>query len=176
MAIWRARDVQVFVLAGSEPVTEGDVADFASETDVSYIFKNVEFKEPERATGEVKLLGATAGAANSETYEEDATPSELSAETIFSPKSGDTFDISEFFYTYSGTSAKLFNYASDPANPHIYVRFGDATNYVGFIMDSCKLNTTGGVSVEAGAEATASAKMTSSANTTYKVKGGTYAA
>jgi len=173
MAIWRGRDVQIFF---NTEESEGDATHFVSDDDVSYIFKSTEFKEPERTTGEIKLLGSTSGAANAETYEEDATPSELSGDSLFNPKTGETFDLAELFYSYTGTTAKLFNYASDPANPSVYIRFGDATNYVGFIMDNVKLNTTGGLKVDAGAEATSSMKVTASANETYKVKGGTYAA
>jgi len=67
------------------------------------------------------------------------------------------------------------NFGQDPANPGIMIVFGDETNYVGFIMQNTKLNTTGGVKVEGGAEASASMKVTASANETLKVKGGTYA-
>ena len=172
MALWRARDVQIYV----STTTTSTPSDFFALTDTSYVFKGVEFKEPERTTGEVKLLGATSGNANSETYEEDATPAELSGDTLFTAKKGDTFDLASLYYTYSGTagSPQNFNFASDPANPSIMVVFGDSTDYVGFIMTNTKLNTTGGVSVEGGAEAEAAMKVTSSANETYKVRDGTY--
>ncbi len=180
MALWRARDVSIFTTAG----TATEISDFnvATGTDYSFVFKNVEFKEPERNTGEQKLLGATSGNANSETWEEDPTVSELTGETLYTPKSGDTVDIGELFYTYTtdGDGNKSFNYASDPANISILIKFAtsatDTTNFVGFIMSDCKLNTLGGAKVEADGHATSELKVTASADDTIKIKGGTYAA
>jgi len=174
MALWRSRDVEIFTTAS----TASSESDFdTSSQDYSFLFKNVEFKEPERNTGEQKLLGTTSGNANSETWEEDPTVSELTGETLYSPKSGGTIDLAELFFTYTADgSNKIFNYASDPANISIFIRFGDDTNYVGFIMGDCKLNTVGGMKLEADNHATAELKVTASANQTYKVKGGTYAA
>lgn len=171
MALWRARDVEVLITSASA----SSASDFSAATDYAGLFKSVEFKEPERNTGEQKLLGETSGNANSETWEEDPTVSELSGELLLVPKSGDTVDVAELFYTYTGTTDKIFNYASDPANPSMYIRFGDATNYVGFILQDVNLNTLGGMSVEADGHASASIKVTTNANKTYKVKGGTYA-
>jgi len=173
MALWRGRDIQVLITSSS---TVTAASDFSAATDYAGFFKSVEFTEPEREVGETKLLGATSGAANSEIYEQDPTKSELTGELILSPKSGDTVDVSELFYTYTGSTDKIFNYASDPANPSLFIRFGDATNYVGFIMSGVKLKTLGGVKLEADGDASAEVNVNSAANTTYKVKGGTYAA
>ena len=168
MALWRARDVQVILLAGSATTA----AAFTAGTDYAGYFESVEFKEPERNTGEVKLLGATAGNANSETFEEDPTVSELSGDLVLTPNDdGTPVDIGDLFY---GTADSV-NYASDPLNPSIMIRFGDATNYVGFILDSVNLNSMGGISVDADGHAKASGfKVSAAANNTYKVKGGTY--
>lgn len=178
MALWRSRDVAIYVTSASAT----EISDFdTTGTDYSYIFKNIEFKEPERNTGEQKLLGATSGNANSETWEEDPTVSELTGETLFSPKSGDTIDIADLFFTYvvDNDGNKSFNYASDPNQISILVKFAtsasDFTDFVGFIMKDCKLNTLGGGKVEADGHATSELKVTASANDTRKIKGGTYA-
>ena len=179
MALWRSRDVAIYITSG----TATKVSDFdTSGTDYAYVFKNVEFKEPERETGEQKLLGATSGNANSETWEEDPTTAELTGETLFSPKTGDTVDIAELFFTYSVDldGNKSFNYAGDPNNVSFFIKFASSadnfTDFVGFIMNDTKLNTLGGVKVENDDHATSELKVTSSANDTIKIKGGTYAA
>ena len=172
MAIWRARDVEVLFTTGSATTS----SDF-NTTDYAGIFESIEFKEPERNTGEVKELGATGGNANSDVFEEDPGVSEVSGDLILTPKSGATLDIAELFYTYTGTDPKIFNYASDAANPSMMIRFGGATNYVAFILDTVQLNSLGGASVEADGHGKSTGfKVTSAANNTYKEKAGTYAA
>ena len=168
MALWRARDVEVLISTSS---TASSSSDFSAATDYVGVFKTVEFKEPERGTGEQKLLGATTGNANSEIWEEDPSTAELSGDILLTPKSGETTDISTLFYTY--TSGKM-NYAQDPASPSMMVRFGGATNFVAFILTGVSLNTLGGVKVDADGHAEASIKVTAAANQTYKEKGGTY--
>lgn len=168
MAIWRARDVEVLIIAGSADAP----ADFASAVDYSGYFKSIEFKEPERTTGEVKFLGSTSNKANSEVYEEDPSTAELSGELVLTPQSGAAVDPTVLFYT-SATGGE-FSYAEDPANPSFFIRFGDATDYVGFILDSVTLNTLGGMKVDADGHASSNIKVTSAANLTKKVYGGSY--
>ena len=55
IALWRARDVEVLITSSSTEVESG----FSSATDYSGFFKSLELKEPERNTGEQKLLGST---------------------------------------------------------------------------------------------------------------------
>ncbi len=179
MSLWRARDVMVLVSTSS---TAASAADFTSATDYAGVFKSIEFKEPERSTGEQKLLGATSGAANSEVWEEDPSVSELSGEILMTPKNGETVDVNELFYTYTGSDPKEFNYASDPSNPSFLIAFGISSasevtsgNFVGFVLTGVKLNTLGGVKVESDGHASAEIKVTAAANKTKKIKAGTYA-
>ena len=169
MAIWRARDVAIlFDTSG----TATSASDF-SGTDYAGYFKTVEFKEPERGTGEAKALGAsTAGIANSEVWEEDPTLSEVSGDLFLTPKTGETVDIDDLFYKF--TSGKM-NYGQDPLNPSMLIRFGDSTNNVSFILTTCKLNTLGGASVDADGHAGKTGfKVSCAANMTYKERNGTY--
>jgi len=173
MVLWRARDVEILISTSS---TASSVSDFSASTDYSGFFKTTEFKEPERSTGEQKLLGATDGNANSEVWEEDPEVAELTGDLLLTPKSGETVDISELFYTYTGSDPKEFNYASDPLNPSIFIKFsiGESdTNYVGFILTGVKLNSLGGTSVDADGHASSDGfKVTAAANQTRKFKGG----
>ena len=176
MALWRARDVQVLISTSATASTAGD---FTSATDYAGVFKSLEFTEPERETGEVKLLGATSGNANSEIFDQDPSKAELSGELVLTPRPGaTTVDPSELFFTYATVSGdnEAFNYASDPATPSIMIRFGDATDYVGFILTGVKLNTLGGVTIEADGEASANIKVTANASSVQKVRGGSYSA
>lgn len=167
MALWRARDVAVNISSSSLTSAAG----FTSATDYSGYFKSVEFKEPERNTGEVKLLGSTSGNANSEIYEEDPTTAELTGEFILTPNDSSTpVDLADFFY---GTADSI-NYAADPSNPSIFIQFGDDTDYVGFILQDVTLNTLGGLKVDADGHATGELKVTAAANKTFRVKGGAY--
>ena len=169
IAIWRARDVVVlFNTAG----TASSASAFTG-TDYAGLFKTVEFKEPERGTGEQKSLGATDGLANSETWEEDPSTSEVTGDLFLTPKNGVNTDIDDLFYT--ATTGK-FNYAQDPANPSMLIRFGDATDNVSFILQTCQLNTLGGASIDADGHAGKNGfKVTCAANLTYKEKNGVYA-
>lgn len=168
MALWRARDVEVLITSSSASASSA----FSSATAYEGYFKTVELKEPERGTGEQKLLGATSGNANSEVWEEDPGTAELTGEMILSPTNGATVDINEVFYTY--TSDKM-NFASDPSNPSMMIRFGGGTNFIAFILQDVQLNSLGGVSVDADGHASAEIKVTCAANKTFKEKGGTQA-
>lgn len=167
MALWRARDVAVLITSASTSVATS----FSSATDYAGYFKTVEFKEPERATGETKLLGATNGNANSEVYEEDPSMSELSGELVLTPKAGDTVDISNLFYTYTSSGGVYStNYASDPSSPSIFIKFLSGAQYVGFILQDVTLNSLGGMKVDADGHASAQIKVSCAANKTFKVK------
>ena len=170
MALWRGRDVQVIISDSSTASVPGD---FTTGTDYAGYFETITFKEPERNTGEQKLLGEDAsGNSNSETWEEDASTSEISGDLILTPNDdGTPVDIADLFY---GTGDSV-NYAADPLNPSFFIRFGDATDYVGFIVSGAKLNSLGGCSVDSDGHAKSSGfKITGSANKTYRVKGGSY--
>lgn len=167
--IWRARDVEVLLTTSSVSTAAG----FSAATDYSGYFESIEFKEPERNTGEVKFLGATSGKANSEVFEEDPTVSEVSGDLVLTPKSGAAVDIAALFFSEATNGS--FSYAEDPADLSMFIRFGDGTDYVGFILQDVRLNSLGGLSVEADGHAKASGfKVTGAANKTFKVYGGTY--
>lgn len=172
MALWRGRDVKVLITTTTNAAT---AAAFDSTIDYAGYFENVTFKEPEKGTGETKLLGSTNGNANSDVYEEDPSMSELTGDLVLTPVSGASVDIASLFLTFTGTAAKIANYAQDSLNPSIMIKFGNNTDYVGFIMSGVNLNNLGGVSVESNGNAKASGfKVSAAANQTYIVLGGTY--
>jgi hypothetical protein len=169
MAIWRGRDV--YVLMTSTSTNSAD--SFTSGTDFAGYFKSVEFKEPERSTGEQKLLGSTGGNANSETWEEDPSLAEMSGELILSPKPSDNTEIDSMFFTYTSSGGVyMSNYAQDPKSPSVFIRFGTDAAYVGFVLQDVTLNSLGGVKTEAGGQATRELKVSCAANKCWKVKKG----
>jgi hypothetical protein len=170
MAIWTPIEVVHLITA----TRDSSASYFTSATDYSGFFKTIEFKEPERNTGEVKFIGATSGKANSEVFEEDPSTAELTGELVLTPVNGGKSDPTVIFYP-AATSGS-FSYASDPANPSIFIKFSDgesASNYVGFIMQDVTLNTLGGAKVDADGHVSSNIKVTSAANKTMKVYGGT---
>jgi hypothetical protein len=167
MALWRARDVEVWLTSASA----SSAATFTSGTNYASIFKSCEFKEPERNTGEQKLLGATGGLANSEIWEEDPTMGELSGELLLTPTNGATLDIANLFYTFTSSGGVYqTSYASDPANPSMYIKFASGGVYTGFILQDVTLNTLGGTKVDADGHASANLKVSVAANKCWKVK------
>lgn len=176
MVLWKGRNISVW-FSTSGTATSAAEFDTTSGTDYAGFFKTVEFKEPETVTGEEKLLGTTSGNANSETFTEDPTFSEVTGDLVLTPKNGETVDIDELFYTYTGSDPKVFNYAATKLTPSVFLRFGDDTNYVGFILKGVNNERTGGLQAATDESVTANGfKITASANNTRKEKAGTYAA
>lgn len=174
MALWKARTVAIKIgkaitdpgSSSSDFWTLIDAQTGPVENDLEKVAKNATFKEPERDSDTVLLLGATSGAQNSELDEKGSDSAELTCTLVLNPETDNKFDLWKRKLTVHGTIATSwdtrynFNSASPSAGVAIVVQFSDGTNKTNFLLNNCSITTTGGFSVEADSHAEQELKIT----------------
>jgi len=195
MAIWRARDTFTIITTEaastdfSVPTANGLYTEVWSAISapgaLNYMtptMKNLEFKTPNTETEEIKLLGKTAGAINSELNESDPDRAELSGTMVYGPTSTNLFDLEKYKLTGTTTSgATSYNYATLATNNlSVAIRFAVATSevtataasvFVDLGMYGCVIEELGPVKMEADGHGERDFKISTlakNAYTTYK--------
>jgi len=119
------------------------------------VAKNVTFKEPERDSETIPLLGTTSGAQNAELDEKGSDNAELTCTMVMNPEVDNDFKLLAWKLTEHGTVATSYdtrynyNSAAPTAGVSCCVQFSDGTNIVNFLLNNCSVTTLGGFSVDA---------------------------
>lgn len=127
--------------------------------------KDVNFKEPERDSESILLLGTTSSIQNAELDEKGSDDAELTCTLILNPEPGNDFDLMKYKLTVHGTIATgydtRYNYASasPAAGIAVAVQFSDGTNKVNFLLNNASVTTLGGFKVEADGHAEQEVKI-----------------
>ena len=140
------------------------------------VSKEIEFKEPEVTTEEVKLLGATGGIQNQELDPQQATKGEFTGTLIVSPEDTNEFDFEQFKLTASTTTAtdyaKRYNYASASPSAGVAVVIqaapGSGIPTINWLLNNATIETIGGVKIDADGHATQEIKISASAADCWK--------
>ena len=171
MALWKAR--YAYIKIGSALSSPGaSSSDFwtqidadGNEQDWEKVAKSVTFKEPEKDSDTVLLLGATSGAQNSELDEKGAYSAELTCTLILNPENSNDFDVMKWKFTIHGTIATSwdtrynYNAASPSTGVAVVVQFTDGTQKVNYLLNNCSITTMGGFTIEADGHAEQEVKI-----------------
>lgn len=182
MALWKARLATVTI--GNAIASPNTTTDFktaleavgSNEITIEKVAKNIEFKEPEVTTEEVKLLGATAGNQNQELDPQAPTKGEFTGTLLLNPEDDNDLDMEQFKLTISGTIAtgfdKRYNYASAPPSAGVAVvitmNAGTGKPIINFLLNNATIETLGGMKLDADGHAEQDVKITSAADDCWK--------
>lgn len=171
MALWKAR--YCFIKIGNAVSDPGSSSsDFFTQlatntTSVEKTAKDATFKEPERDSDIVLLLGTTSSNQNAELNEKGSDNAELTCTLIMNPEPDNDFDLMKYKLTVHGTIATgydtRYNYASasPSAGIAVCVQFSDGTNKVNVLMNNATITTLGGFKIEADGHAEQEVKIIS---------------
>lgn len=178
MALWKARYCYIKIgQAISNPGSSSsdfwtliDAQTTPAEQDIEKITKNVTFKEPERNSEVVLLLGSTTGNQNAELNETSSDQAEFSGTLMLTPESTNKFDLFKRRFTVHTTIASSwdtrYNYAAAAPSTGVAVaiQFTDGTNKMNFLLNNAVVTTVGGFKLEADGSAEQEIKVTCAPN------------
>ena len=180
MALWNATEVAVKLgNAVSDPGSSSSTffAQVATNTStITAVCKNVEFKEPERTTNEVKLLGSTSGNQNQEIDPQSPGKGEFTGTLILNPDDDNDLDLEKYKLTVHSTKATSYdtryNYASaEPTNGvAVAVQFngGSGEPMVNFLLNNASIETLGGFKIDADGHGEQEIRITAAADDCWK--------
>ena len=165
MALWKAR--YAFIKIGSALSDPGaSSSDFwtlatalSDELNIEKVCKSITFKEPERDSETILLVGATSGAQNAELDEKSNDNAELTCTLILNPETSNEFDLEKFKLTVHTTLATgwdtRYNYASavPTGGVSVTIQFTDGTSKINYLLNNASITTLGGFSLDADGHA-----------------------
>ena len=182
MALTQGRNISLTI--GSAIAAPGVTTDFktlldavgTNEVAFEPLTKEIEFKEPEVTTNEVKLLGSTGGNQNQELDPQSPTKGEFTGTLIFSPDDDNGFDLEAFKLTASSVKASAYdfryNYAAAPPSAGvavvIQINNGSGNVICNFLLNNATVETLGGVKVDADGHATQDIRVSAAASDCWK--------
>ena len=146
-----------------------------NEMQFAPVSKEIEFKQPEVSTDEVKLIGSTSGIQNSELDPQGASKGEFTGTLIVSPDKANAFDFEQFMLTASATPPTgytRYNYAS--ASPvlgvAVLIQFNGGTGgaIINWCMNNATIETLGGLKLSADGHGEQDIRVTAAAKDCYK--------
>ncbi len=147
----------------------------SNEIQFAPVTKEFEFKEPERTTEEVKLMGATNGVQNSELDPQAPTKGEYTGTLLINPEDDNGFDLEQFKLTASATKPSgytRYNYASAVPTAGVAVVIqennGSGGVIANWLLNNATVETLGGVKCDADGHATQDVRISAAAEDCWK--------
>lgn len=148
----------------------------SAEFNFEPVSKEINFKEPERQTNEVKLLGATSGNQNQELDPQTPTKGEFTGTLLLNPDDDNDFDFEQFKLTVHSQLATSYdvryNYASaTPSSGVAVVIVADAGSgkpIIQWLLNNAVIETLGGIQIDADGHATQEIRITAAADDCWK--------
>jgi len=139
------------------------------------VTREIEFKEPEVTTEEIKLLGATSGHQNQELDPQSPSKGEFTGTLLLNPEDDNEFDLEKFKWTAEGTPPTgytRYNMASaEPtAGVAININFdgGSGKPIINWLLNNATVETLGGVKTDADGYSTQDIRITAAADDCWK--------
>ena len=181
MALWQARMATLTI--SNAIATVDTTQDFKTQLEAvntledtfQEVAKGCEFKEPERSTNEVKLLGATSGNQNQELDPQAPTKGEFSATLLLNPEDDNDIDLDRFKHTADTqppSGYTRYNYASAAPSAGVGIvitmNAGSSAPIVNFLLNNATVESLGGMKIDADGHAEQEVKITAAADDCYK--------